>query len=410
MHPTLSRQHTLRRLNTERKKTYLIWGAWAALALISSCFVSAPQSGSAAYSATAFWAACLLHVGLYFLTTRGNTGERFFLILSYAAFFTACCAVTQYVEAFILPKTGWLYLLVYGVSLSAMLWIFLGKLLPVLRQSAAYIGREWHILSALMALFMVALMTWFVFPSHITDFTFEQAVGLPVLIIVMFVTYGVIFVCIRNIAAAERAKQMELRLKLLTTQVEAQTQASDEARRARHDLRHHNLALLALAEQGNTAELVRYLRSMTEAEHAAETIWCENDTLSSILSVYVAKAAAAGIKTDVLAQAERNLAIPPDELVTVAANLLENAINGAAASGAPEPYITVRIHRKSDKLVIRMENACRPQLEYPEGFPGEKYGVGLLSVQQTVETHEGELSLTAKDGVFTALALLNLPE
>jgi len=38
-----------------KKKTYLIWDAWTALALISSCFVSAPQSGSTAYSAAAFW-------------------------------------------------------------------------------------------------------------------------------------------------------------------------------------------------------------------------------------------------------------------------------------------------------------------------------------------------------------------
>ena len=97
-----------------REKTYLIWGAWTALAPISSCFVSAPQSGSAAYSASAFLAACLFHVELYFLTTRGGIGERFFLILSYAAFFTACCAVTQYIEAFMLPQIDWLYLLVYG--------------------------------------------------------------------------------------------------------------------------------------------------------------------------------------------------------------------------------------------------------------------------------------------------------
>lgn len=278
--------------------------------LIFSAFVALPHSWGPGFSAVAFSMACLMHVALYFFTTTGRIGERFFLILSYAAFFTACCAVTQMFEAFILPDSEWLYLVVYGVSLSLMLWIFLGKLLPVFRQSAGYIGKAWGVLSALMALFMVALMAWFVFPSKISDYTMKQIVGLPVLIVVMFVTYGVIFVCIRNIAAAERAKQMELRLKFLTSQVQAQTQASDEARRARHDLRHHNLALLTLAEEGNTAELVRYLRSMTEAESTAETVWCENNTLSSILSVYVAKAAASGIRTDVLAQAERNLDIP----------------------------------------------------------------------------------------------------
>ena len=55
-----------------------------------------------------------------------------------------------------LPKIDWLYLLVYGVSLSAMLWIFLGKLLPVFRQSAGYIGKAWSVLSVLTALFMLA--------------------------------------------------------------------------------------------------------------------------------------------------------------------------------------------------------------------------------------------------------------
>lgn len=114
----------------------------------------------------------------------------------------------------------------------------------------------------------------------------------------MFVTYGVIFVCIRNIAAAEHAKQIEQKLKLLTTQVQAHTQTSG----------------------------------------------------------------------------------------------------------------TVRIHRKSDKLVIWVKNTCRPQLDYTDGFPSEKYGAGLLSVQQTAEAREGELSLTAKGDVFTVPAPVNLPE
>lgn len=108
---------------------------------------------------------------------------------------------------------------------------------------------------------------------------------------------------------------------------------------ASHVVAATHLALLAFAEQGNTAELVRYLQSMTEAEHAAETVWCENDTLSSILSVYVAKAAADGIKTDVLAQAGHNLTIPPDELVSVAANLFENAIHARQCAALPKTSI-----------------------------------------------------------------------
>ena len=99
------------------------------------------------FSIVMFSMACLTHVTLYFFTTTGRVGERFFLILSYAAFFTACCAITLMFQVFILPDSDWLYLIVSGVSLFLVLWLFLGKLLPIFRQSAPYIGREWHILS-----------------------------------------------------------------------------------------------------------------------------------------------------------------------------------------------------------------------------------------------------------------------
>lgn len=208
--------------------------------------------------------------------------------------------------AFFLSQSSALYLLIYGASLAFMLWIFLGKLLPIFRESARYIGRTWHILSLLMVLFMIAMMTWFVFPSHITDFSPAQAVGLPALVLVMFITYAVIFMCIRNTAVAGQARQMALQLELLTTQVQSQARVADEVRRARHDQWHHNLTLLKLAEEENTQEIARYLQGLIDNECSqSSTVWCENDTLNSILSVYSAKAEAAHIiHTDVLAQAD----------------------------------------------------------------------------------------------------------
>ncbi|MDD3335494.1 MAG: GHKL domain-containing protein [Eubacteriales bacterium] len=391
-----------------KKWDYLFWIVWAALFTAFSTFAPSLRSGSPALSIAAFTLACLAHVALYFFTTTGSVGERFFLLLSYAAFFTACCAVAQLLQVFFLPENDWLYLLAYGTVLSAMLWIFLGQFLPVFRESARYVGQTWRILSLLMVLFTLALMTWFVFPSHITDFTFAQTTGLLILVLVMFTTYAVIFICIRNIAVAECAKQTEMRLELLITQVQAQAQATDEARRARHDLRHHNQTLLHLAEQNNTEEIVRYLRGVTALEKTAAMTWCENDTLNSILSVYAGKAAAAGVKTDILAQAESELPICPAELVTIVANLLENAVHGAAASAAAEPFVRLRVYPKADKLVVRVENTCKNKLNYPEGFPAEKYSVGLLSVQQAVTAHDGELFLTAQNGIFTVLVLLNL--
>ena len=97
----------------------------------------------------------------------------------------------------------------------------------------------------------------------------------------------------------------------------------------------------------------------------------------------------------------------PADLVAIVANLFENAIHGAMASGEAKPCNKLRIYPKSFKLVIRIENTCKRRLNYPAGFPVEKYGVGISSVQQAVRAYDGELSLVAENGVFTSLVLLN---
>lgn len=400
---------TLAPLKYSKRKTYTIWAIWGLLLVALACFGPSPQESGGILGFAVFSLTCILHVAVYFLTTTGRLCERFFLILSYATFFTACCGVTQFLKAFLLPDGEWQYLIAYAITLVLLLYVFLCKLLPTFKQSAGYIERGWALLSSLMAVFFFALIAWFVFPNNINDYTLGQAIGLPILVVILFVTYAVIFVCIRNIADAQRARQMSLQMELLSAQVSAQSQASEEARRNRHDLRHHNAAMLALAEKGELSELIQYLKGFGDNDTKGnDTVWCENATLNSILCIYAAKAAEQKISTDILAEAEQELPISPTDLVAIVANLFENAIHGAAKSGAAMPTIHIRIFRKSKKLLIRMENTCAAKLRFPEAMPEEQYGVGIYSILKAAESYAGECAFTADGGIFTTLIMLNL--
>lgn len=395
-------------LRYSRRKTCVIWVLWAAVIIGLSCFMPSVRQPRSIYGFAAFFGSCLVHALFFLLTTRGRFGERCFLFLSYTAFFVACCAVTQFFRCFILPEddTG-IFLIVYGVSLALMMYIFLYRLLPVFRQSARYIDRGWRLLSLLTGLYMLAFTGWFLYPNSIGDYTLRQAVGLPILIILFFITYAVILVCVRNIAAAETAKQMKLQLELLSAQVAAQKQFVAETRRARHDLRHHNLVMLSLAKDGKYDELIRYLESADTTQTAAETVYCENDTLNSILSVYRKKAEALGISADILAQAEKDIGVSSSDLVAIIANLFENAIHGASESSGNK-YIIVRIRPKSGKLVIRFENSCPAGRVFKSGMPKDMFGIGMSSITASAGKYDGEYSFSSADGVFTSMVMLNL--
>ena len=61
---------------------------------------------------------------------------------------------------------------------------------------------------------------------------------------------------------------------------------------------------------------------------------------------------------DIVALAEKDLPITSNDIVTILANIVENAYNGARESKHSEPYIAVNISRKHGRFIIRCKNAC----------------------------------------------------
>jgi sensor histidine kinase regulating citrate/malate metabolism len=98
--------------------------------------------------------------------------------------------------------------------------------------------------------------------------------------------------------------------------------------------------------------------------------------------------------------------VPSPALVTVVANILENALHGAVESKAKNPSITVSIKHKSGHIVISCENTCSQSLKFEE-MPEHLHGIGIHSVISTAEKYNGSCRFSASDGVFNCTIIMD---
>jgi len=202
-------------------------------------------------------------------------------------------------------------------------------------------------------------------------------------------------------------------LELLTSELKVNRAALEQARRIRHDQRHHLKQIAEYAVSSQPEKLLAYIKELegNEIETSAQLcIWCENETINAILSGFVRKAAAKGIGFAVNACVDTNICLSDTELVTVFANLIENAIN-ATERAMPVPgaanAVRVGISQKRIGICITVTNPVPKGFALTsKGLPCAEPGVGLESAWRVIEKHDGALTYTLSDGILTCQAVL----
>jgi signal transduction histidine kinase len=218
--------------------------------------------------------------------------------------------------------------------------------------------------------------------------------------------YPVIFSSINSLSEAADKRETERQNKLLLAQIEAETTQLAADSQARHDRRHHNLVMLEFANNNDIESVREYLKNLVERESEVwgEVRYCENMTVNTVLTVYERRAKENSISVKISANASRDLAVSPQDLVIVIANLFENAIHAAEKLKSKEKSIDISIKESVRRLVIKVENPCRNNLTFDESL----YGVGIRSVIATANKYDGMYDFTAEDGIFSAKVSLNL--
>lgn len=193
-----------------------------------------------------------------------------------------------------------------------------------------------------------------------------------------------------------------------------------EARRARHDLRHHLNIISTLHQNKKDAELTEYLqRYKVFTEKLDQTFLSGYPALDDLLGFYIQHAREEDILVDANIQPiHKNLGFDIIDLTVLIGNIMENAMD-ACRLVSQKPYIRIWLRLSESALLMKIENSCltdgNTNQDYTDGreFLSTKHtsmhGQGLKSIRYVTEKYGGSAEFRKNDGVFSVRIVLNIP-
>lgn len=215
--------------------------------------------------------------------------------------------------------------------------------------------------------------------------------------------YVLLFKFIAYLNERNRIEHIKMQNTLLYERLDSFERTELEAKKMRHDFRHHNLMVLEYAKNSDMDAIIKYLSEYEEEqEKKIETAFSANSTINNIVSAYASRASARGIDftADIIVSVYNS--IKNTDMVTMLANVLENAVNGCMQADK-DRKIKLKINEKGLKLIITCQNTCAADLTSDD----ITRGIGITSLAATAEKYGGDVTLSAKNGIFTCNIILN---
>lgn len=184
-------------------------------------------------------------------------------------------------------------------------------------------------------------------------------------------------------------------------------------RRYAHDLKNFMVSIAALAAGGGNQEILSLLEDMeVELDTLTGKRYTSNPVLNAILWEKSVLADRQGVRMDIVAEENPGWAcIPGKDLIVMAGNLLDNAIE--AARQCAHGSVHAAIHVQEHFLVMEVENTCiNTQIANNGGkhiMPAStkpdagNHGFGIANVRDTAQKYGGLLYIEQNGDRFTAI-------
>ena len=214
------------------------------------------------------------------------------------------------------------------------------------------------------------------------------------LLLILALFYSMFLMMANILNKNKKLQQENLFLSVQQERYENLRSAIEEARQARHDIRHHFIQLSAMA------------KIPTLDYH-----FCENHSVDNVIGYYYALAQKEEIPFDARVDLPKELSVDEMDLCLILSNLLENALEASRKTTAAQQQISLEIYQHSASiLLIRVENNFDGTIkEKNHLFHSTKrkgLGIGTQSVRRMAEKNDGSCNFTYEDGVFTAKVML----
>ena len=362
----------------------------------------------------------VVYAGFLFFAIKDNVGRVVFVLLALYNVGNLVAVLAKCLEGLFF---GNMALETYRWSLSVcMLILHLFITFPVSLYVRKYFNSQtpihttcWNYLWVVPATFY---LTWYYHLYVSAQDTLVVALDLHNALFLLFINLGafaVYHISILLLLAQQKAGQLAQNnylLSLRTIQHENLQQRINEVRQAKHDVHHHIHLIHEYLRSGKLQELNTYLEKYNASLPSAQSIiYCQHYETNSLLGYFMQKAQQYNIEMDIFVQLPEEICLPETTLSVVLGNLVENAIDACKDLPAGEKKITVRGKAENDYVFFDISNNYAGSLK--KGKTGEYLstkaegrGLGLQSVAQLVNYHNGVFEVNSTDNTFRVSVML----
>lgn len=285
-----------------------------------------------------------------------------------------------------------------------------------------------HRLSTLKNRWLVSLLVGSAFAYGVTQYlmnailshdihTMRQASIVSFLVLLLFFLVFSLLLLTISARDQERAQRLVLQQtdRLMEKNYQTLHQDLQENAKRLHDFHHHLQAILGLAEQAGDQKTEEYVQSLlTVSYRDVRMCSCGNDIIDAVINCSAAEAARSHIDFHYNVELSSSLSqISPIDLCAVLGNQVENALD--ACKKIPDSqrrFIQVSIRQNKGFVVIQVINSAYRNPFTADGRlvtnkeDPEFHGLGLKSIQDTVDKYNGYLTNSYEDHTFHSEALL----
>lgn len=367
----------------------------------------------------------LIAVTIYIKTLRGSMWKSGTVALSVCAVFACINSLSRAINAAMLidmrltEAEPWLCLRAV-VCYNVLCWLFaVIAYYPATHAARKMVEDEnfaqtWYVFWVLPLVFIA--LNLFMIPKYqdtlYTGRVLQGYIVISIALLILLLLFYAIFLMMANSLNRNARLQQENQLLFMQQQrYENLKTAIEEARQARHDMRHHLNQLSALAEEGNLDKLKVYLAGAVSRIPSLDMRLCENRAADSVVSYYCALAKREDIPFYAQLDLPEKIPVNEIDMCLVLSNLLENALEASlqAAPSRQQIKVTSYLHA-SRLLLIQVENTYDGVIKEKDGvFQSSKRkgnGVGLQSVRHIAEKSGGASTFSYQAGIFCAKIMI----
>ncbi len=364
----------------------------------------------------------MLYAAFFFLSVKISWGKALFTLLMISNTANLAVVGSKCIEGLLFPELAvqsyrWSFSLITFL-VEIVFWIpiffYMKKVYtPAVEKEPS--GFEWKFLWLIPATFYLIWYYEIYFDS--SQSSLQISLQPKNALFLLFINIGatlVYYVVTRLIS--EQEKNMELqeknhRLAMRELQYDSLTEKIAEARRAKHDVRHHIALMQELLGKEDYGELGKYLQEYSMSVPDDMPIaFCENSAANVVIAYFAQLAKNNGIDYSVSTDIPENIKIEKTDLSVLLGNLLENATDACTENGGGK--IIIRASYEAHSLCFAVDNSFNGNAERTADgtFVSTKHsgrGLGIESVKSIVEKYNGICKFETDEKMFYASVMIN---